>query len=112
RSRRAWRARAPLRQLSRLRKLPRRPRSLGLASGALQMAWIDKSLGEICQQIKDPQRNGGKSMAQLAEHMASDHLVAYGWNPPEHLAPVPGNQALFGELFQAWIDAGARCPAP
>ena len=76
----------------------------------LQMAWVGKSLGQICQQIKDPQRNGGKSMAQLADHMANDHLVAYGWNPPENLAPVPGNQALFAELFQAWIDAGARCP--
>lgn len=77
-----------------------------------QMAWLGKSLGQICEQIKDPQRNGGKSMAQLAHHMAHDHLVAYGWSPPDHLAPVPGNQVLFAELFQAWIDAGAQCPAP
>ena len=26
----------------------------------IEMAWVGKSLGEICRQIKDPQRNGGK----------------------------------------------------
>ena len=27
----------------------------------IEMAWADKSLGEICEQIKDPKRNGGKT---------------------------------------------------
>ena len=31
----------------------------------IEMAWVGKSLGEICQQIKDPERNGGKSMEEL-----------------------------------------------
>ncbi|ACY17040.1 hypothetical protein [Haliangium ochraceum] len=78
----------------------------------IEMAWQGRTLGEICAQISDPARNGGKDMAELAHHMAEDELVAYGWNPPEHLEPAPGNQALFGQLFQAWIDAGAVCPQP
>lgn len=74
------------------------------------MAWVGKSLPEICAQLKDRERNGGKSMTEMHEHMAHDKLVAYGWNPPAHLEPAPGSQAKLGALFQAWLDAGAHCP--
>jgi hypothetical protein len=76
----------------------------------LVMAWEGKSLGQICQQIKDPARNGGKTLAQLHEHMAKDDLVAWGWAPGEGREPVPGTQERFGEIIQAWIDSGAVCP--
>ncbi|MBP7648857.1 MAG: Isoquinoline 1-oxidoreductase subunit [Phenylobacterium sp.] len=76
------------------------------------MAWQGKSLGEICAQIKDPARNGGKTLAQIQEHMAVDELVAWGWNPGLGRAAAPGTQAQLGELIQAWIDTGASCPAP
>ena len=74
------------------------------------MGWIGLSLGEICQQIKDPERNGGKTLAELHAHNAEDGLVGWGWHPGEGRTPVPGTQAEFGELTQAWIDAGAGCP--
>jgi hypothetical protein len=76
----------------------------------LAMAWEGKSLGQICQQIKDPARNGGKTLAQLHEHMAKDDLVAWGWTPGEGREPVPGTQERFGEIIEAWIDTGAVCP--
>jgi hypothetical protein len=75
-----------------------------------EMAWEGKSLGQICEQIKDPARNGGKSMAELHEHMARDDLVGWGWNPGPGREPAPGTQAAFGALIQAWIDTGAHCP--
>lgn len=74
------------------------------------MAWVGKSLPEICAQLKDRERNGGKSMIEMHEHMAHDKLVAYGWKPPPHLEPAPGSQQTLGALFQAWLDAGAHCP--
>ena len=40
------------------------------------MAWIGRSLGEICEQIKDPERNGGKILDQIVEHMAHDDSSA------------------------------------
>lgn len=76
----------------------------------LEMAWQGKTLSQICQQISDPARNGGKTKEEIVRHMAEDELVAYGWNPPDHLEPVPGNQALFGQLSRAWLAAGAHCP--
>ena len=76
----------------------------------IEMAWEGKSLGQICQQIKDPARNGGRTLALLQEHLAKDDLVAWGWAPGEGREPAPGNQQQLGELAQAWIDSGAQCP--
>jgi hypothetical protein len=74
------------------------------------MAWQGKSVGEICRQLKDPNRNGGRNLAFLHEHAASDDLIAWGWQPGVGREPAPGTQRLFGELIQAWIDTGAECP--
>jgi hypothetical protein len=74
------------------------------------MAWQGKSLGDICRQIKDPARNGGKTLAQIQEHMAHDPLVAWGWDPGAGRVPAPGTQPQLGDLIQAWIDTGAKCP--
>ena len=76
----------------------------------LEMAWEGKSVGAICQQLKDPARNGGRTLALLHEHFAKDDLVAWGWEPGEGREPAPGNQKQLGELVQAWIDTGAQCP--
>lgn len=77
----------------------------------IEMAWVGKSLGEICEQIKDPKRNGGMSMEQLVHHMAEDSLVGWGWHPGAGRTPAPGTQAEFGALIKAWAGSGAACPA-
>ena len=77
----------------------------------IEMAWAGKSLGEICEQIKDPKRNGGKSMEELIHHMAEDTLVGWGWAPGGDREPAPGTQKEFGELIRAWAETGAACPA-
>ena len=76
----------------------------------IEMAWHGRSLAEICAQLKDPERNGGKTLAELQHHMAEDSLVGWGWQPGTGREPAPGNQATFGELIAAWIDTGAQCP--
>ena len=77
----------------------------------ISMAWQGKSLGQICEQIKDRKRNGNKSLAQIAEHMGHDTLVGWGWNPGGTRSPAPGSQKQLGELVEAWIASGASCPA-
>jgi hypothetical protein len=76
----------------------------------IEMAWEGKSVGEICMQLKDRARNGGRDLALLHEHFAKDDLVAWGWEPGQGRTPAPGTQARLGELIQAWIDTGAHCP--
>jgi hypothetical protein len=77
----------------------------------IEMAWEGKTLGEICAQIKDPARNGGKDLAAIVDHMAEDSLVGWGWAPGAGREPVPGTQESFGALIEAWAATGAECPA-
>jgi hypothetical protein len=75
-----------------------------------EMAWEGQSLGTICRQIKDPGRNGGRSLAELAEHIGRDTLVGWAWAPGHGRSPAPGSQRAAGALVEAWIDTGAACP--
>jgi len=81
----------------------------GLAPAS--MAWQGKSLPEICSQLKDVTRNGGRSLSRIHEHVATDTLVGWAWHPGYGRGPAPGAQAEFGALIEAWISTGARCPA-
>lgn len=74
------------------------------------MGWLGKSPAALCAQLKDPKRNGGRSLDALHQHMANDHLVAWGWHPGDGRAPAPGTQAQLGALVRTWIDTGAHCP--
>jgi hypothetical protein len=76
----------------------------------IEMAWEGKTLTEICEQIKDPARNGGKDLDALVHHLGEDSLVGWGWAPGAGRTPAPGTQAEFGELARAWAAAGAHCP--
>ena len=76
----------------------------------LSMAWQGKTLSKICAQLKGSALNGGRTLEQLHEYMAGDHLVGWGWRPGEGRAPAPGTQKDFGGLIRAWIDTGAACP--
>ena len=74
------------------------------------MAWQGLSLQQLCEQVKDPARNGGRSLQAIHEHVAKDSLVGWAWHPGEGRAPAPGTQHEFGELMNAWIQTGAVCP--
>lgn len=76
-----------------------------------EMAWVGKSPHQICEQLKDAKRNGGRSLAQITEHNAHDKLVAWGWEPGHEREPAPGSQERFGSLVAAWVSTGAECPA-
>ncbi len=65
----------------------------------------------LCEQLKDPQRNGGRGMPELIEHVSADAIVLWGWSPGYGREPVPISHADFVSAFKAWADAGAPCPA-
>jgi hypothetical protein len=78
----------------------------------IEMVWLGRPPAALCAQIKDPARNGKRSLAQIAEHAAHDPLVGWGWAPGADRVPAPGSQARFGALIAAWIQTGAVCPEP
>jgi hypothetical protein len=75
----------------------------------VEMAWQGKSLGAICEQIKDPARNGGKDMGALRKHLDTP-LVTWGWSPGFGRAPVSTPYASFISAWETWAAAGAPCP--
>jgi cytochrome c5 len=74
------------------------------------MGWEGKTLQEICIQIKDPARNGNRSVDALIEHIGEDHLVGWAWAPGYGRQPAPGTQKQAGALVEAWVKTGAECP--
>ena len=75
-----------------------------------EMAWEGKTLAEICAQIKDPARNGGRSLEALVHHIGTDTLVGWAWAPGFGRKPAPGTQQEAGALAEAWVKTGAVCP--
>ena len=76
------------------------------------MQWTGKTSAEICAQVKDPARNGGRTLAQLAEHVAKDELVGWGWKPGPGRQPAPYSAEQTAAFIADWAAQGAPCPAP
>ena len=75
-----------------------------------EMAWEGKTLVEICTQLKDRERNGGRSVEELVDHIGVDDLVGWAWAPGPGRRPAPGTQKQAGALVAAWVETGAACP--
>ena len=75
-----------------------------------EMGWEGKTVGQICAQIKDPARNGGRSLDDIVQHVGTDHLVGWAWAPGAGRQPAPGTQAQAGILLGEWMKSGAVCP--
>lgn len=74
------------------------------------MVFQGRTPTRLCEQLKDPAQNGGRSLAQLLDHVTRDDLVLWGWAPGKgrSLPPLPHDR--FVAAFQAWVDGGAACP--
>jgi hypothetical protein len=74
-----------------------------------RLVFVGVAPGALCEQVKDPARNGGKDMAALRTHL-DDPLVAWGWSPGFGRAPIPVSRQAFLDAWMAWANAGAPCP--
>jgi hypothetical protein len=63
----------------------------------------------LCEQIKDPARNGGKDMAALRRHLESP-LVTWGWSPGFGRPSVSIPKPTFIAAWETWAAADAPCP--
>jgi len=64
----------------------------------------------ICEQMKDPARNGHKDFAALLEHVDHDPLVMWGWAPGGKRTLPPLSHPEFVLAFRTWLASGGACP--
>ena len=76
----------------------------------MPMVFQGKTATQICEQMKDPKQNNGKSLAQLLEHASSDPIVLWGWQPGTKRTLPPLSHDAFVAAFKAWVDSDAACP--
>jgi mono/diheme cytochrome c family protein len=74
-----------------------------------KMVFAGVSSHDLCEQIKDPKRNGGKDSAALFHHMSEDAITLWGWAPGYGRKPVAIPHDDFVRAFKTWQDAGAPC---
>ena len=75
----------------------------------MKMVFVGVAPGALCEQLKDPARNGGKDAAALRTHL-DDPLVVWAWTPGFGRKPPPVSHPDFVRAFESWSAAGMPCP--
>lgn len=65
---------------------------------------------QLCEQLKDPARNGHRDLQALFDHMDKDPLVLWGWAPGGKRTLPPLDHATFSAAARTWVDSGGACP--
>jgi hypothetical protein len=75
-----------------------------------KMIFQGLTAGQLCRQFKDSKQNGGKTLTEIIEHVSSDSLVLWGWNPGDGRTLPPLSHADFAAKMREWENKGAACP--
>jgi hypothetical protein len=81
-----------------------------LAKPEMPLVFQGKSPRELADQLKDPGRNGNKTLDQLVEHVTHDELVLWGWKPGAGRTKPPLSHDEFAKRFREWVEKGAASP--
>lgn len=71
--------------------------------------WFGKSSEEICTQLRDPTRNGGRTMIELAEHLDHDLILHWAWSPGGGRESAPYSLREHIDDLLVWGVAGFPC---
>ena len=72
--------------------------------------WFGKSSVEICQQLRDPKRNGNRTYQEIASHLGHDVILHWAWNPGGEREPAPYSLQEHMDDIMLWGVAGMPCP--
>jgi hypothetical protein len=77
----------------------------------LSMLWEGRTKAQICDQMKDPARNGGhRTGDEIIEHLKVDPLVLWAWEPGAGRSTPPLSHEELVAASEAWVEAGMPCP--
>ncbi|GAB5512110.1 MAG: hypothetical protein Rhims3KO_35110 [Hyphomicrobiales bacterium] len=72
--------------------------------------WFGKSSVEICEQLRDPERNGQRTFLDIAGHLDHDLILHWAWSPGGGREPAPYSLQEHVDDVLAWGVAGMPCP--
>lgn len=76
-----------------------------------KMVFQGLTAGQLCRQLKDPAKNGGrKTPKEAIHHLEEDPLVKWGWTPGNGRTLPPMSYEEFMHHMEAWVANGADCP--
>jgi hypothetical protein len=81
-----------------------------LPAAAMPMVFQGHTPATLAKQLKDPAKNGGKSLEQLLDHVSKDGLVLRCWEPGDGRSVPPLSQAEFAARMKEWVETGAAIP--
>ena len=105
-------------QSTSLNTIPHAPPHTGHAwmLAPVEFAWWGKDSPSICDQMRDPARNGGRDGAGLVEHILHDAeikaFITWGFNPGGGREAAPGTMQEHLDDMVLWTAAGMPCPSP
>ena len=75
----------------------------------VEAEWFGKSSVEICNQLRDPDRNGGRDHLDLASHLDHDLILHWAWTPGGGREPAPYSLQEHVNDVLTWGVAGFPC---
>lgn len=76
--------------------------------------WFGQTSEFICEQMRDPARNGGRDGAGLVEHILHDAeleaFITWGFDPGGGREPAPGTMQEHLDDMIVWTAGGMPCP--
>ena len=83
----------------------------GLPPANMRMVFQGRSPRQLALQLLDPKQNGGRTKAQLIDHVANDDLVGWGWHPGDGRTLPPMSRPAFVAQVKIWLAKGAFAPS-
>jgi hypothetical protein len=83
----------------------------GLPPANMRMVFQGRTPRQLALQLLDPKQNGGRTKAQIIDHMANDDLVGWGWHPGDGRTLPPMSRAALVAQVRLWIAKGAYAPS-
>ncbi len=81
-----------------------------LPPAEMPMVFQGKTVTALCEQLKDPERNGHRTLAQLVEHVEHEPLVLWGWAPGGKRTLPPMSHDAFVDAVKTWVAGEGACP--
>lgn len=83
---------------------------VGWMLAPVEADWFGQSSKTICEQVRDPARNGGRTVNEVAQHLGHDLILRWAWSPGPGREPAPYSLQEHIDDLLVWGVAGAPCP--